>query len=272
MVEPMIHNMSQAHEIARAGLFLTQVDVHQQVSDSTSPPPVASFEATIVGHGSAGAVLAMPWYTAGTHTATLTAASGSDGGTLEVWHFNTELGQLCLSAGYFGVWDEFRRITAATRFAPGCGLPGRVWEHQRPILLEDLTESNAFLRADAARTIGLEFGLGLPVAYPTGTGVVVLLSTRSLPIARSIDIWKLRSDAELDHVQSFSPHSQTGHYSTFRKVGESLALEAARQFVPLTTGAFKTLDPNSVLHRSPVGLAWPSRTKSGEVYVATLLS
>ncbi|NIV75620.1 MAG: PAS domain S-box protein [Gammaproteobacteria bacterium] len=52
---------------------------------------------------------------------------------------------------------------ATSRFAQGQGLPGRVWATQRAQWLEDLSDPNGFVRAEAARRVGLRTGVAIPV-------------------------------------------------------------------------------------------------------------
>jgi len=70
-----------------------------------------------------------------------------------------------------GVWHEsgdadlaaFRRITEATRFAPGVDLPGRVLKNSRPVWVRDVLADPGFVRARATTQVGIRAGFALPV-------------------------------------------------------------------------------------------------------------
>jgi hypothetical protein len=217
------------------------------------------------------AILSIPWYSDERRDLALLLRSYSSGGTLEVWHVDPDRDELRLSSGYFGKWDEFRRITASTRFAKGSGLPGRVWITEQPVLFEDLGESKAFLRAEAAQSIGLRFGIGLPVHYASGLGVVVLLSSLSTPIARAVDIWRLCNPGELEHLQGMSLSMTAKERACALATAQELALRAATEFSPQVLP-----DLSNRAHSLPpqpfeFGCAWPSRDRSGVVHIATLV-
>lgn len=61
--------------------------------------------------------------------------------------------------------ENFRKASEEFTFAPGCGLPGRVWVSKQPEWLPDVSiESNqVYLRANLAQQVGLKAGLGIPV-------------------------------------------------------------------------------------------------------------
>lgn len=223
------------------------------------------------GHAN-GAVLGIPWYESQNHEASLLLACAASGGTLEVWEEDPERDELRLSSGFFGKWDEFRRVTASTRFAKGAGLPGRVWESRQPVLFEDLGESRAFLRAEAARSVGLEFGLGLPVHYAAGFGVVVLLSSRSTPIARSIDIWRMCNPEDIEHLQGLTVDETGDERIAALVTAKQLALATATQFSPRVLSSVFPQDSSASEPRPVFGWAWPSRDRFGIVQVVTLLS
>jgi len=220
----------------------------------------------------AGGMLGIPWYVLQAHSATLLVAASAGSGTLEVWHIDPVSDELRLASGYFGIWDDFRRISASTHFTKGNGLPGRVWESRQPILFQDLTESGTFLRAVAARAIGLEFGLGLPVEYPGGFGVAVLLSTRTAPIARSIDIWRLHGKLDIEHLHGMSLHESPEMRQSSRGAAQSLALAAASQFRPLAKDLVAVNGAGQSAATASFGWAWPSRDATGVVHVATVVN
>ena len=59
--------------------------------------------------------------------------------------------------------SAFLTMTNEIRFAPGAGLPGRVWAAAAPSWIEDVVDDPNFPRALAAKHAGLHGGFGFPV-------------------------------------------------------------------------------------------------------------
>ncbi len=57
----------------------------------------------------------------------------------------------------------FRAISEESRFAPGVGLPGRVWESKKPLWIEDVRNDANFPRLEVARAVGLRTAVGIPI-------------------------------------------------------------------------------------------------------------
>ncbi len=58
---------------------------------------------------------------------------------------------------------EFQALTAGSRFAPGVGLPGRVWRKGRAVWVVDVLEDGNFSRLEAARNCGMHGAFAFPV-------------------------------------------------------------------------------------------------------------
>ena len=58
---------------------------------------------------------------------------------------------------------EFRQVSRQLGFAPGEGLPGRVWQTKQAEWIADLGPRSRFPRLEVARRAGLAAGLGVPV-------------------------------------------------------------------------------------------------------------
>lgn len=113
-------------------------------------------------------------------------------GAIEVWH--EKHGVLMLDDGYYGSAKEFEWVSQHTHFGRGQGLPGGVWSSSTPILMRDVGNGYAFVRAASAGNAGLKTGLGLPIPTPGDkTYVLTLLSSLGTPIARRFEIWDARS-------------------------------------------------------------------------------
>ncbi|OAI49359.1 hypothetical protein AYO44_06405 [Planctomycetaceae bacterium SCGC AG-212-F19] len=59
--------------------------------------------------------------------------------------------------------DAYRQASLPLRFAPGEGLPGRVWASQRSLWIQDVRRDPQFLRAEAATAAGLRAAFAIPV-------------------------------------------------------------------------------------------------------------
>ena len=59
--------------------------------------------------------------------------------------------------------SELRTATAEHVFAPGEGLPGRVWESGEPVWLDDIADCDYFARRDAAVRSGLRSAFSIPL-------------------------------------------------------------------------------------------------------------
>ncbi len=229
------------------------------------PPQVQEREDVQGSHNNLAAVLTMPCFLEDVLTGTLLVSAHSCGGTLEIWRPHTNslggVAELRLEAGHFGVPESFHRVTVKTKFLRGEGLPGRVWAEQRPILLEDLSASKAFLRAEAAVSVGLAFGLGLPVPTPDGLHVVVILSSLAQPVARDVHLF--RQAATLEHTQGWSIDHRPEHVRRRLDLARDLAATAVALRAPqsiVLNGAKPT-----------TAFAWPMLDASGILYVAAVM-
>ncbi|MCT7986614.1 PAS domain S-box protein [Laspinema sp. A4] len=59
--------------------------------------------------------------------------------------------------------QEFLALTAQISFAPGVGLPGRIWENRQPAWISDLETDGNLPRATAALNAGLQTACGFPI-------------------------------------------------------------------------------------------------------------
>ncbi len=70
-------------------------------------------------------------------------------------------------------FETFRRVSEATRFGPGDGLPGRVLSSGKPAWITDVTKDRNFPRAQMATELGVKGAFGFPVLV--GKDVVAVL-------------------------------------------------------------------------------------------------
>ncbi len=104
-------------------------------------------------------------------------ATGWDFG--EAWVPNANGSILECSPAWFSKSERlepFRRASEALTFAPGSGLPGRVWLSKRPEWRRDVSaeSNNIYRRAQLAREVGLKAGLGIPLLTPNGVLAVLV--------------------------------------------------------------------------------------------------
>ena len=59
--------------------------------------------------------------------------------------------------------ENFKRASEAMTFAPGQGLPGRIWLSKQPEWVPDVTLSQTFRRRDLAREAGLKAAVAVPI-------------------------------------------------------------------------------------------------------------
>ena len=92
------------------------------------------------------------------------------------WEFDAEAGALrCLVSWRQPgeAFEEFERSTNERMFAPGVGMPGRVWQGGEPAWITDVLADDNFPRAAAAEREGVRSGFGFPVK--SGQGVIGVL-------------------------------------------------------------------------------------------------
>ena len=60
-------------------------------------------------------------------------------------------------------FEKFRERTKELRFGMGQGLVGRAWASRKPIWVADVMAEPSFLRAQAAKEVGIKTGVAIPV-------------------------------------------------------------------------------------------------------------
>lgn len=61
--------------------------------------------------------------------------------------------------------EAFKSATVARTFAPGVGVPGRVWASLKPVWIPDVTRAENFPRASFATADGLHSGFAFPIMF-----------------------------------------------------------------------------------------------------------
>lgn len=94
----------------------------------------------------------------------------------QAWVLNEDKAFLKISSAWYtsiAELEKFRTASESYTFAPGSGLPGRVWFLKKPVWIRDVTQDKNFPRFPHAREVGLKSGVGIPVL--AGDEVVAVL-------------------------------------------------------------------------------------------------
>ncbi len=112
-------------------------------------------------------------------------------------------------------FGALKRISEATEFAPGEGLPGRVWESREPAWIRDIEVDTNFPRARAGHDLSVRAAFAFPVR--AGEGVVAVLEffaaeprepeARILEVARAVGL-QLGRVYERDRAAALARHAQ----------------------------------------------------------------
>ncbi len=187
-------------------------------------------------------------------------------GCIEIWDLNPAAGVMEHAAGYYGKCQRFGEISRLLQFHSGSGLPGLAWQRGIPQLVQGDGVAHDFVRASLARQWSIESGIAIPIFRRDALAhVLVLLSSRTTPIARAFEVWVPRQDKLLldaaHYEQGARPQTQDG----FVKLGDDLPGRALKSGLPVI------VEPASSAP-SAAGIAIPVLDASGVRAVACLLS
>ena len=112
-------------------------------------------------------------------------------GAIEVWRNNPALeNQLNVMDGYYGTLHHFEAISRNMKVPKGKGLAGLAWQTGLPVLIDDISKAETFIRASDAKQAGISMGIGIPVSGNPGQPyIMTFLSAKATPIAKRIQIW-----------------------------------------------------------------------------------
>lgn len=176
-------------------------------------------------------------------------------GVLEIWRPNTTRSHLFLAEGIYHGWDTFGAASRNVTFAEGVGLPGQVWASKAPVIFDDLSDGETFIRHEAATAAGLTAGLGIPILNRDRLeAVVVLLSADTVPLSRVFEIWT-------PDVDGLTLTLEQGHYVQGEEtivadkffLGEGLPGVVWQQKAPMIVQALS--DPTSFIRTETAGQA-----------------
>ena len=112
-------------------------------------------------------------------------------GAIEVWR-NSSGSDITLNVmdGYYGTLQHFEAISRQISMPKGQGLAGLAWETGLPVLVDDISKADTFIRASDAQQAGISMGIGIPVSdNPEQAYIMTFLSAKATPIAKRIQIW-----------------------------------------------------------------------------------
>lgn len=112
-------------------------------------------------------------------------------GAIEVWRNDLTSGDLLqVMDGYYGKLEQFEKVSRQSKMPKGRGLAGMAWETGMPVLREDMDRIAEFGQEADAHQIGINTGLGIPIAHSRDQiYVMTFLSAKATPIAKRIQIW-----------------------------------------------------------------------------------
>jgi len=112
-------------------------------------------------------------------------------GAIEVWRNNpSSENRLTVMDGYYGTLQHFEQISRQISGPKGQGLEGLAWETGLPVLIDDISKADNFIRAHDAQQAGISMGIGIPVSDNPGPPyIMTFLSAKATPIAKRIQIW-----------------------------------------------------------------------------------
>jgi hypothetical protein len=169
-------------------------------------------------------------------------------GGIEIWS-NTpaESFDMGIDDGYYGTAETFEWTARHTKFRPGFGLPGTVWQSGMPCIMQGLLNSKRTLRQDSDVKIGINKGVGIPCAYDSKQAIVMtFLSALGTPIARRFEIWVPNEDGSGLHFGAGDcdqmPHLSECHHGATIAPWEGAIGEAWKKGVPAVRGSL-VLEP-----------------------------
>ncbi|MEH2072022.1 MAG: response regulator [Nostoc sp.] len=84
----------------------------------------------------------------------------------EIWMVDREVNILTFLDNWYKTsleMQEFDILSRQITFAPGIGLPGRVWANAEPVWITDVAKDNGFMRLKIAAEAGLHGAFGFPI-------------------------------------------------------------------------------------------------------------
>ncbi|MBN3906535.1 MAG: response regulator [Nostoc sp. NMS1] len=195
----------------------------------------------------------------------------------ETWMVDQELNILNLLNIWYKIsmkMQEFDILSRQTTFAPGIGLPGRVWASAKPIWIADVVKDNDFIRFQIAAKVGLHGAFGFPIR--TGKKILGVITCFSHEIQQP--------DPDLATVMN-SIGEQVGQFIERKQAEEELQRQNLRSqlFTEITLKIRQSLqikeilqisvtEVQKILHSDRVLIYQPKADGSGTTIVEAVVS
>ncbi len=153
---------------------------------------------------------------------------------LEVWDVVDELDVLKHGAGYYVHATELERFSPHIQFQRGTGLPGLTWLGGTVQVMQDVRQSNAFIRAGLAARCGLKHGLGVPIYRDRHVvQVLTLLGAEQFSFLRGVEVYRpARSELGAATLVDWSGRGSARGESTADAPGRKLAEQVMTSCLP----------------------------------------
>ncbi|RCJ19955.1 ATPase [Nostoc sp. ATCC 43529] len=195
----------------------------------------------------------------------------------EIWMVDRQANILA----FFDSWyktslemEEFKLLSQQTTFAPGMGLPGRVWADAKPVWMADVSEDRNFVRLKIAAKAGLHGAFGFPIRG----------SQKILGVITCFNHEILQPDSDLAKVMN-SIGEQVGQFIERKQAEEELQRQNLRSqlFTEITLKIRQSLqikeilqiavtEVQKILHSDRVLIYQPLPDKSATTVVEAVVS
>ncbi|QKQ75438.1 response regulator [Nostoc sp. TCL240-02] len=195
----------------------------------------------------------------------------------EIWMVNQQLNLLFLLNSWYKIsskMQEFDILSQQTTFAPGIGLPGRVWESAEPVWMTDVVKDKDFIRSQMAAQAELHGAFGFPIH--SGKNILGVITCFSHEIQQP--------DPDLAKVMN-SIGEQVGQFIERKQAEEELQRQNLRSqlFTEITLKIRQSLqikeilqvsvtEVQKILHSDRVLIYQPLTDGSGSTVVEAVVS
>ncbi len=160
-------------------------------------------------------------------------------GSVELWDVADELDVLKHGGGHYVHAAELARFSPFIQFPRGTGLPGLTWVSGRVHVMDDLQQSNAFIRAGLCAQCGLKRGIGWPIFRDHKViQVLTLFGAETRPFVSSAELYRPHgTELGAATVFDWSGRGSARGESSADAPGRGLAMEALASSVPALSGS-----------------------------------
>ncbi|MEH1845775.1 MAG: GAF domain-containing protein [Nostoc sp.] len=195
----------------------------------------------------------------------------------EFWMLDQQANLLSLLNSWYKIsfeMQEFDILSRQTTFAPGIGLPGRVWTSLEPVWIADVAKDPSFIRSQMAAEAGLHGAFGFPIR--SGKKIIGVITCFSHQIQQA--------DPNLAKVMN-SIGEQVGQFIERKQAEEQLQRQNLRSqlFTEITLKIRQSLqikeilqitvtEVQKILHSDRVLIYQPLADGSGTTVVEAVVS